>query len=106
MYSFEDIKARSESKEEIVVEYADAMELLYIFEKSQTKVLGWEGWIKHENGKMSHSIKYQGNTDLSEMPILSALLLTKSTVMQAHTEWEEKPEANNAVLLFCITTDT
>jgi len=106
MYSLEDIKSRSESTDEIVVNYTDAMELLYIYEKNNTKVIGWEGWVKHSNGSVGHSEKYQGTTDLSHMSNSSAIALTKSTIMQSHTEWEEKPEVENAELLFCITTNT
>jgi len=64
MYSFEDIKSRSASKDELVVEYIDAMELLHIFERENIKVLGWEGWIKYPNGKLGHSEKYQGTERL------------------------------------------
>lgn len=105
MHSLEEIISRSSSNEEIVVEYMDAMELLDIYEKNNTKVLGWEGWVKYIDGSLGHSGKYQGTTDLSTMPNQSAIALTKSTIMQAHTEWEEKPEFENATLLFCITTE-
>lgn len=106
MYNLEDIKGRSESPDEIVVNYIDAMELLYIFERNNTKVLGWEGWVKHSDGSVGHSQKYQGTTDLSHMPNTSAIALVKSTIMQANTEWEERPEVTDAELLFCITTNT
>jgi len=106
MYSYEDIKNRSEFDREIVVNYIDSMELLDIYEQNSTRVLGWEGWLKHSNGSLGHSLKYQGTTDLSAMPIASAISLVKCTIMQAHTEWEEKPEVKNAELLFCITTNT
>lgn len=104
MYSFESIKNRSESEEELVVGYTDAMELLYIFEQRNVQVLGWEGWIKYENGKLEHSQKYQGTVDLSAMPNKSAIAIMKNTIMQAHTEWEEKPEVSKASLFFCITS--
>lgn len=106
MYSLEDIESRSSSNNEMVVEYIDAMELLYIYEKNQIKVLGWEGWIKYPNGSLGHSKRYQGTTDLSTMPIFSAISLMKSTIIQAHSESEEKPEVENAILLFGITTNT
>ncbi len=106
MYSQEDIRSRSSSNDEMVVEYIDAMELLYIYEQNNIKVLGWEGWIKYPNGSLGHSQKYQGTSNLSAIPNLSAISLTRSTIMQAHAEWEEKPEVENAILLFCITTNT
>ncbi|MFL7029204.1 MULTISPECIES: hypothetical protein [Vibrio] len=86
--------------------YTDAMELLYIFEKESVLVLGWEGWIKHPNGKLEHSIKYQGTSDLSSMSNSAAIALVKGTIMQANTEWEELPEIPISSLLFCITVDT
>ncbi|WP_163134425.1 hypothetical protein [Agarivorans sp. Alg241-V36] len=106
MYSFEDIKERSESESELVVSYADAMDLLLLFEQSDTQVLGWDGWLKYENGKLGSSQKYQGTVDLSDLPNSSAIALVKSTIMRAHTEWGEEPEVNGASLLFCITTGT
>ncbi len=106
MYSLEDIKSRSESPDEIVVNYTDAMELLYLYKNNNTQVLGWEGWVKHPDGSLGHSQKYQGTTDLSSMPNASAIGLIEITIMQAHTEWEEKPEVRDAELFFCITTNT
>lgn len=90
MYSFEDIKGRSESENELVVDYSDAM----------------GGWLKYANGQLGHCQKYQGITDLSAMPNTSAIALITSTIMQAHTEWQEKPEARNVSLLFCIDAKT
>ena len=105
MYNFEDIKERSLSDSEMVVEYTDAMELLEIYKNNSIKVLGWEGWLKHANGALGHSLKYQGTVDLSSMPLDSAIALCKQTIMQAHTEWQEIPEDENADLYFCITTN-
>jgi len=106
MYSFEDIKERSESENELVVGYTDAIKLLYLFEQIDTQVIGWEGWLKYDNGQIGTSLKYQGTVDLSGMPNSSAIALVKSTIMQANSEWEEDPEVNGASLLFCITTNT
>lgn len=106
MYTLDEIKSRSASKEEVVVEYIDAMELLHIYEGNDTQVFGWEGWIKYPNGSLGHSRKYQGTTDISGMPNSSAIALAKNTIMQAHTEWCEIPEVEGAILLFCITTNT
>ncbi len=106
MCSYKDIKSRSASEEEIVVSYNDAMELLCIFEQDATQILGWEGWIQYLDGSLGHSQKYQGTGDLSSMLKASAIALAKSTIMQAHTEWEGKPEVSNADLLYCITINT
>tara|TARA_R110000868_G_scaffold407712_1_gene689426 strand:- start:3528 stop:3848 length:321 start_codon:yes stop_codon:yes gene_type:complete len=106
MYKLKDILSRSASKNEVVVNYTDAMELLYIYDDQNIEVLGWEGWIRYPNNSLGHSEKYQGTTDLSSMSNSSAIALIKSTIMQAQTEWKEQPEIENAELLFCITTNT
>ena len=106
MYSYEELLGRSESDDEIVVAFADAMDLLGIFEEHSTDVLGWEGWIKYPDGTFGHSQKYQGTGDLSSMSQAAAIALIKSTITQAQNEWQEQPEVSNAKLLFCITTNT
>jgi len=99
MYDIKDIISRSASTDEIVVSYADAMELLQI---KNIRILGWEGWIKRQDGTVGHSIRYQGTSDLSNLPDSSALHLVKTSITQAQSEWREKPEIENAELLFCI----
>ncbi|GAB1620988.1 hypothetical protein AAOGI_10380 [Agarivorans albus] len=106
MYSLKDIKERSESEDELVLGYTDAMELLNLFQQNNAPVHGWEGWLKSEDGQLSHSQKYQGTSDLTALPNTSAISLIKSTIMRAHAEWQEKPEVSNACLLFCITINT
>jgi hypothetical protein len=103
MHSFADIRKRSVSADELVVEYMDAMDALAIFQKRGIKVLGWEGWLLYLNGSKSHSLRYQGTADLSHLSLQAAHSLVKSTIMQARAEWKENPEVPNAELYFCIT---
>ncbi|MFK7855742.1 MAG: hypothetical protein AB8B79_16580 [Granulosicoccus sp.] len=104
MYSLEDIKSRSESPDELVLSYTDAMELLDIFGQNGVQVLGWEGWIKYSDGRLGHSSKHQGTVDLGNLPIQSAIAIAKLAIMQSNGEWELHPEAENASLFFCLTT--
>ena len=106
MYSLDEIKARSYSDNEIVLNYTDAMQLLYWFGENHTKIYGWECWILHPSGKLGHSMRHQGSTDLETLPIDSAIALAKSQIMQTNWEWFEKPEVEGGELLFCITADT
>ena len=106
MYTFEDIKARSLSRRELVVSYSDAMELLHIFGENSTRILGWEGWLRHEQGALSHSIQHQGTVDLSKLSISAAHALIRSTIMQANWDHQELPELKNTELFFCITIDS
>jgi hypothetical protein len=105
MHSLEDIRDRSISKSELVVNYSDAMELLYIFQHSSTPILGWEGWLIFEDGTVTHSQRNQGISDLSSLPFFSAISLARSTIMQANTEQQSIPEAANSELYFCMTTN-
>jgi hypothetical protein len=106
MYSLNEILSRSASKNEVVVNYTDALELLYIYEEQNIEILGWEGWIKYPSGSLGHSKKYQGTSDLNSMPNSSAIALIKSLIIQAKTEWDERPEIEDSELLFCITSNT
>jgi len=103
MHHLEDILSRSVSKNELVVSYSDAMELLRIYLEQEQPVVGWEGWIKAQDGSLGHSQRHQGTTDLSSMSTIAAIALLKSSIMQSHSEWEERPEVENAELYFCIT---
>ncbi len=105
MYSYEEIINRSAVEDEIVVGYADAMELLRILRGKTTRVLGWEGWVKYADGSLGHSLEHQGTVDLSSMSRESAIMLSESTITLANKEWQDNPEISNAELLFCITTD-
>ena len=96
MYSFEEIKARSFSKNEFVLRYTDALELIYSLGEKHIKIYGWEGWILHPSGQLGHSAQHQGTVDLGSMPLSSALELTKNTIIQANREWSEKPEVGGA----------
>jgi hypothetical protein len=106
MYSLEEIKKRSVTEHELVVDYSDVMELLHIFEKSNIQVLGWEGWLVYQDGSLGHSQQHQGTVDLSDLKNISAIEFVKSTIMQAKSEWDQKPEVNSVALLYCITTNT
>ena len=105
MYDLENIKKRSASPNETVLTYADAMVLLSIYEKTDVKVLGWEGWIKYPDGRLGHSSNHQGTVCLSSLSKVSALTLIRSTIIESYREWLEDPEVQNAELLFCITTN-
>jgi len=104
MHEIDDILSRSISKEEVVVSYLDAMELLSIYLDLKESVLGWEGWIKTADGCVGHFTRYQGTSDLSSISTSAAIALIKSSIMQSYKDWKESPEVDNDELYFCITT--
>ena len=106
MYSYDDISSRSESDELIIVAYADAMELLHLYESESISIFSWEGWLKHSDGELVPSKRHQCRQSLSSLPSASAFALARSTIMQSHSEWGAKPEVPDAELLFSITVNT
>jgi GNAT superfamily N-acetyltransferase len=98
----EEIRKRSASERELVVDHADAIEVLCLCEEHSIPVLGWEGWLEYGDGRLGHSQQHQGTADLSELPRNSALELCRTTIERSHAEWRQKPEDANARLLFCI----
>lgn len=78
------------------------MEALDILARQGVRVHGWEGWLVHGDGSVCHSSKYRCSTDLSSMPVSSAIALVKAAIMQANTEWQERSEAAGADLYFGI----
>ena len=106
MSRYEAIQSRSHDAGELVLGYSDAIEMLHLFEKRSTRILGWEGWILYPSGEMGHSEAHQGTVDLSEISVGAALALVKSTIQQANVEWQKNPEVEGGQLLFCITPET
>lgn len=106
MHSLEDIRQRSLSGDQLVVEYMDAMDALAIFSERGVRVLGWEGWLVHRDGSIGRSSRYKGIRDLSAMSNRATIALTQATMMQANGEWNELPEIRDAELYFCINFST
>lgn len=101
--SLQRIKIRSVSEKELIVSYADALELVSIFEQLRIRILGWEGWLLYENGNLELSQDHQGTSDLTELSDEAIVAFMKTTISQAKVDWDKKPENRNAELYFCIT---
>ena len=102
MYSFEDIKERSASVTSLILSYTDAMEILYLYGEKSVVVSGWDGWIVQSSGGLRMSQRHQGPAKISSLPQEAAIALAKGTIMQAHVEWEENPEDEDAQLFFHV----
>lgn len=96
----------SYSKDELVLPYIKALDLLIYLKNKDISILGWEGWVLYPDNSLGHSQLHQGTTDISDLPHLTAISLASSTIMQAHKMWKTKPEAKDGELLFCITLST
>ena len=100
-----ELQLRSASSVELVLEYADALAALDALENSGATVLGWEGWLRHADGRLGHSGRYQGTADLSGLSRSQAYDLCRTTITDAHSEYLTAPEVPHAQLLFCLSHD-
>jgi hypothetical protein len=101
-----EITEASYSKEELVLPYIFAMDLLDYIKDKNISIVAWEGWILYQNKKLGHSESHQGTVDISNLSQSSAIALAHSTIMQAHEIWESNPEVENGELLYCLTLST
>ena len=84
---------------------SESLEALDVLEKSEGRLLGWEGWLRRADGSLGHSSTHQGTVDLAGMPRESAFALCRTTIVEANREHARAPEIDGAELLFCITYD-
>jgi hypothetical protein len=97
--------AASASKDELVVPFRQSLEALDAIERGGGVVLGWEGWLRREDGSLGHSAHHQGTVDLSGMTRQSAFAFCRKTIAAANDEHAREPEVSGSELLFCITYD-
>jgi len=103
MYNLKEILDRSFSKTEIVLNYTDTMELIYLFSKIGVTIQNWEGLALFPNGELVRSKYFSNRTDLSLIPQDSTIFIVKSSIMQSHADWQLKPEFEETELVYCIT---
>ena len=54
-----EIAGKSLSKTELVLSYGEAIDALNICEKESVMILGWEGWVKSQDGRIGHTAEVQ-----------------------------------------------
>jgi hypothetical protein len=59
-----DLRERSLSKNEIVLNYFDVFKAIEILRSNNWSILGWEAWIKYSNGKFGHPLPYVIGADM------------------------------------------
>jgi hypothetical protein len=99
------LQERSASPSELVLTCDDALEALTLLERGGARMLGWEGWLRYDDGRVGHSAQYQGTVDLSMVPAEQSYALCRTTITDAHAAYRLRPERLDAELLFCITYD-
>lgn len=95
--------AASASKDELVLPFRQSLEALDAIESGGGMVLGWEGWLRRNDGSLGHSSRHQGTVNLTGMPRHSAFAFCRMTIAAANDEHALAPEVSGSELLICIT---
>lgn len=98
-----EIMALSISQREIVVPLKEALEVVDIMESKGILILGWEGWVKTEDGRVGHGSAPQGTMSLEDCSVEEAAEICRKTIQEDAAAWESENKRSNEKLHFCIT---
>jgi len=98
-----DLALQSLRPAEIVLSYDAAISAVHHLHDSGVHILGWEGWLRHPDGRLGHSALHQGTTSLGDVPPADAAAICIRTIRDAHSESIGAPERGE--LYFCIFTN-
>mgnify|MGYP006403858725 CR=1 FL=1 len=69
-------------------------------------ILGWEGWIKTNDGRIGHGSAPHGTASLGKLSVNEAAQFCRKTIQEDYENWlKENPNAEEQVH-FCITVRT
>ena len=109
----DELKSRSLSSKEIVLKFEDALLAIDTLIKANLAILGWEGWLKYADGRIGHSLIFQGTISIDrdkdepwELYVLRSAEFCRNTIKQDQQIWDKKPEFPDATLYYCITAVT
>jgi hypothetical protein len=97
-----DLAVRSLSADEIVLPPADVAPALAAVRARGHRVLGWEGWLRHPDGRVGHSARHQGTVDLSALPPDAAAAVCAETAARAAAEAAAEPEAGELYVCLAV----
>lgn len=98
-----EIAARSISRNEIVLPLPEALKAVDIMERDGIAILGWEGWIRTEDGRVGHGDAPQGTASLEQCAVAQAAEICRRTMTEEAAEWESGNKGSSDRLYFCIT---
>ena len=81
------------------------MSALDTLEQLGARVLGWEGCLRYRDGRLGHSSRHQGTTDLSAVEPQAAYDLCRRTIREGDEVFRSAGENEALELLFCISHD-
>ena len=98
-----DIASKSISSREIVLPKKEALLVVNLAESNGFQLLGWEGWVRDDAGRIGHGSAPQGTQSLECLPEADAAKFCQKTIEEESASWEERNVDSNDELFFCIT---
>ena len=85
------------SSREIVLPMEAALEAIDLLESQEAHILGWEGWVKGEDGRVGHGSAPQGTVSLDKLSVHEAAQLCRETIPAQAAKWQrEHPGTTDA----------
>lgn len=106
MDALEEVQKWSWSQRELVLSYQDVIKALKVFSLSGVRIAGWEGWLRYPDGRLGHSVRHQGTSDILALSESESYALMLESINSSQLAWESEAEVEGAELLYCVTPIT
>lgn len=97
-----DLALQSASPNEIVLPSAQAVHAVHTLSAAGHRLLGWEGWVRDEAGRVGHE-SVNGTVDLASCTVQDAARICCESIQTATEEWNGRADRGGRELLFCLT---
>lgn len=91
------------SSREIALPMEAALEAIDLLERQGVHILGWEGWVKGDDGRVGHGTAPQGTVSLDRLSVHEAAQLCRKTIPPDAAQWVRDNPGTTDALHFCIT---
>lgn len=98
-----DLAKLSIDENEIVLPMEEALLAIDVLEKQGIRILGWEGWVQGQNGRIGHGNAPQGTVSLDDLSVSQAADVCRRTIREDWERWQRDNPQSSSQLYFCIT---
>lgn len=98
-----DLAKLSIDEKEIVLPMEKALLAIDVLEKQGIRIVGWEGWVKDQDGRIGHGNASQGTVSLDDLSVSQAADVCRRTIREDWKRWQRDNSQSSNQLYFCIT---
>ncbi len=98
-----ELAQQSISQMEIVLPLDVVVTAIDYCASKKIQILGWEGWIQDQDGRVGHGSAPQGTVSLDHLSTQDAADFCRQTIRAAALEWSREFPDTTDRLYFCIT---